>query len=710
MKQMLMNIEQQFESCVDRFNFWLDDCALDYQKTFFVYYVNTHQGIPKEASTKICVYVLDSAKEDIAYTGRIGYIMVDQYFFDLPFEKQCDLLLEYLLVGLFVYFFSKVHYHNTHKSLIKFGFCTKKEDLQILDLSNELIGMALDDIIPSSNSYSISNTKKMANLKFFFKECIENAFNRKDISFESPLALARVKSIKNPSKEDEQNKEKWLVSKEPTQGGKYGIMQPSDTPIKKFEFHRFFLQENTRDSQGTQYYIHPEIQHYRAVFYLVISNTKYNAYLQNVILLPTTSIHLNEQNGFEIAEISLKETQESIRKQSNKYLDLDDEFIDEQKEIATNLDSLASPNKKTLNFDKRKVYLAFNQPRSASKIRHIPRVSNDAILDINGKKIQFKDTLKSPLKERLVELLDLNKPSDIKYHNSQDMFLKSQSSIPLEHIDTFNIKDLQKGTNSTSLTLSYCKTGVLERGGNINNQDFGTIRDVKINRPFLMSQNLISVGFFLNVVNHFKQGSNEFKNYTKISYTDKNLPITNISWLEAVHFCNLLSTLNNLNPVYVLSKSSNQLVCSSFIQNNGYRLPTELEFEYAAKAGVNTTYINSDVNIYNTKYSWFDNITTTKLKLQQCGLKEPNAWQLYDMIGNVFVFCSDTFDPYIYKKAPQSTSDDLFVNKVNATNKVLKSVPYDYDVAYTHIQNRTYIDQNSSNEKTGFRICRNFIN
>jgi len=719
MERMVINLEQQFESCVDRLNFWLNDCSLDYKKTFFVYYVTPNHSMPKDASTKICVYVLESAKEDANYSGRIGYVMVDKYFFELSFEKQCDLLLEYLLVGLFVYFFAKVNYSDTYQSLIKFGLLDKKDNMQIIDISTKLISMAIDDITPKvfskkETSYLISNTKEIGNLKKFFIDCINNSFNRKHSVFDSPLALARVKGIKNPS-EDNKDKEKWLVSKKPKQDGKYNILTHSLQPIKKFEFHRFVLQQNVKDSQGSKYYIAPEIFHYRTTFYLVISNTKYNTYLQNIILLPTTSIRLNAQNGLEIADISLRETQESVSKQLkqdlNQELDVED-FLDDENQQESNTKSPNMSYGRETFSDKKKVYVAFNQPRSAARIRHSPMFSNDAILDVDKKKIQLKDELKNDLKKKLVNLFGLNKPSNIKNVDSKTMLDAEETSIPILHKDTFNISDSQQRTKNIDLALCYCKSGVLERGGNINNRDFGNYRDVKITKPFLMSQNLINVGFFLDVVNHFKLGAKDFVNYKKISsIVDKSLPITNISWLEAVRFCNLLSELNNLLPVYYISKVGDQSTCSIFVQNKGYRLPTEVEFEYAAKAGVNTTYINENTHIYNTQYSWFDNMNTnkSKLKLQPCGLKEPNAWNLYDMIGNAFVFCSDSFDTYLFKNESFCCQDDFFVCKSKTTNRVLKSAAYDTSVEFTHIQNRTYLDQNAFNEKTGFRVCRNFL-
>ncbi|MDO1448211.1 SUMF1/EgtB/PvdO family nonheme iron enzyme [Rhodocytophaga aerolata] len=116
-------------------------------------------------------------------------------------------------------------------------------------------------------------------------------------------------------------------------------------------------------------------------------------------------------------------------------------------------------------------------------------------------------------------------------------------------------------------------------------------------------------------------------------------PVETISWTEAVHFCNTLSAAAGLQPCYHTSTQANELLVDSTA--NGYRLPSEAEWEYACKAGsTEPRYGELD------KIAWYKgNADGTT---QPVGMKEPNTWGLYDMLGNVWEWCSDVYDEPVY--------------------------------------------------------------
>jgi formylglycine-generating enzyme required for sulfatase activity len=116
-------------------------------------------------------------------------------------------------------------------------------------------------------------------------------------------------------------------------------------------------------------------------------------------------------------------------------------------------------------------------------------------------------------------------------------------------------------------------------------------------------------------------------------------PVETVTWKEAIKFCNKLSNLAGLNPCYSIQEESEETAFD--ITANGFRLPTEAEWEYACKAG--TTGIRyGELDLI----AWFkDNSEKTSHKV---GQKEPNAWGLHDMLGNVWEWCSDIYDETVY--------------------------------------------------------------
>ncbi|MFC1608117.1 SUMF1/EgtB/PvdO family nonheme iron enzyme, partial [Candidatus Latescibacterota bacterium] len=112
-------------------------------------------------------------------------------------------------------------------------------------------------------------------------------------------------------------------------------------------------------------------------------------------------------------------------------------------------------------------------------------------------------------------------------------------------------------------------------------------------------------------------------------YTDNvNNPVDKANWYESVQFCNKLSELLGLEKCY------NESTWECDITKNGYRLPTEAEWEYACRAGTSTKYYNGSTESDLDKIAWYkDNCNNSP---QPVGLKSPNSWNLYDIYGNVW--------------------------------------------------------------------------
>lgn len=116
-------------------------------------------------------------------------------------------------------------------------------------------------------------------------------------------------------------------------------------------------------------------------------------------------------------------------------------------------------------------------------------------------------------------------------------------------------------------------------------------------------------------------------------------PVDSVSWLDAVTFCNLLSRECGLIPAYELIPDQHTGRWNK--KAEGFRLLTDSEWQYACQAGTNHT-------AYGTldQICWYqENADGMSHPVAQ---KEPNAWGLYDMLGNVWEWCWDLYDPEVY--------------------------------------------------------------
>ena len=128
------------------------------------------------------------------------------------------------------------------------------------------------------------------------------------------------------------------------------------------------------------------------------------------------------------------------------------------------------------------------------------------------------------------------------------------------------------------------------------------------------------------------------------SFSSPNSPELRVSWYDAVKYCNKRSRMEGLEPCY------NEDTWACDFAKNGYRLPTEAEWEYACRAGSSSRWCFGNNERALGAYAWYSG--NSENKRHNIGQKRPNAFGLYDMHGNAAEWCNDWYGDDYYENSP----------------------------------------------------------
>jgi formylglycine-generating enzyme required for sulfatase activity len=122
-------------------------------------------------------------------------------------------------------------------------------------------------------------------------------------------------------------------------------------------------------------------------------------------------------------------------------------------------------------------------------------------------------------------------------------------------------------------------------------------------------------------------------------------PVERVRWRDAKRYCDERSLLEGLKPCY--NEKTSDWDCD--YAANGYRLPTEAEWEYACRAGSDSPYDFGSLEKLR-QFAWFSE--NAEQKTHPAGQKKPNGFGIYDLYGNVSEWCEDVYSPLYYKESP----------------------------------------------------------
>lgn len=275
-----------------------------------------------------------------------------------------------------------------------------------------------------------------------------------------------------------------------------------------------------------------------------------------------------------------------------------------------------------------------------------------------------EDLRQAGANNELIEVIRANSPS-----------LSKPTSTPTPKIDSGNIMvgTVRKTTlpGGVEMSFAYIPSGSFEMGSTTQ-YDEKPIHTVKISQGFQMQTTEITQAQWKSVMGALpsKCDYGELKG----NFLGDNKPIICVSWDDAQEF------IRQMN-----------------LKNDGYkyRLPTEAEWEYAARSGTTGNYVG-----YLDGLAWYDG--NSGGSTHDVATKQANAWGLFDMHGNVSEWCQDWYESGYYAKSPATDP----TGATSGSNRMYRGGKWFDSASYLRSAFRNYDTPSYRGDYLGFRVVR----